>query len=99
MYMISSDSLVSLAKVSIKRTGYQSYNVTIEIYSLTFQSPEYCGSLRNCDFNFPRYNTATYGKRSLRCFGPAVWAKFDDKIIIRSHVILINIIKFAMSFL
>ena len=34
-------------------------------------------SLRNSDFNIPRFNTIRYGKHSLRYQGPFIWSKLD----------------------
>lgn len=31
--------------------------------------------LRNADFNIPRYNSTSFGKHSLRYFGPYLWSK------------------------
>ena len=31
-------------------------------------------NLRQSDFSVPRYNTVTYGKHSLRYFGPTLWS-------------------------
>ena len=37
-------------------------------------------NLRNADFSIPRVNTVTYGKHSLRYFGPYLWIRLDKKI-------------------
>ena len=37
-------------------------------------------NLRNADFSIPRVNTVTYGKHSLKYFGPYLWIRLDKKI-------------------
>ena len=37
-------------------------------------------SLRNRDFNIPRFNTIRYGKHSLRYQGTLIWSKLDVEI-------------------
>ena len=34
-------------------------------------------ALRNRNFSIPTYNTAQYGKHSLRYLGPHIWSKLD----------------------
>ena len=35
-------------------------------------------NLRQSDFSTPRYNSLTYGRRSLRHLGPKLWAKLSQ---------------------
>ena len=35
-------------------------------------------SLRNSDFEIPRYETTRYGKHSVRYLGPFLWSKLTD---------------------
>ena len=35
--------------------------------------------LRNGDFYLPRFETVSYGKHSLRYFGPFLWSKLSNK--------------------
>ena len=37
-------------------------------------------SLRNADFNLPRFSTVRYGKHSLRYFGPWLWSRWMQQI-------------------
>ena len=34
-------------------------------------------TLRNADYDVPRYTTVRFGKRSLRYFGPYLWSKLE----------------------
>ena len=36
--------------------------------------------LRNMDFHLPRFNRVSYGKHSIRYFGPYIWSRLDSKI-------------------
>ena len=36
-------------------------------------------TLRNADINIPRYNSTSFGKHSLRYFGPYLWSKLKYK--------------------
>ena len=37
-------------------------------------------SLRNSDFNIPRFETVRYGKHSIRYLGPFIWAKLSTSL-------------------
>ena len=37
-------------------------------------------SLRNSDFNLPRFNAINYGKHSLRYYGPFLWLKLTEEL-------------------
>ena len=44
--------------------------------NFSFKQSRY--SLRNCDFNIPRFNTVNYGKHSLRYLGPVLWSRLKN---------------------
>ena len=45
-----------------------------------FQTKNSGYSLRNSDFNIPRFNTIRYGKHSLRYQGPLIWSKLSAEL-------------------
>ena len=50
-----------------------------ELFMLKANSDRKC-SLRNSDFNLPRFNTINYGKHSLRYYGPFLWLKLTKEL-------------------
>ena len=42
--------------------------------------------LRNADFQIPIFNSITYGKHSIRYFGPFLWSKLNREDRIRTNI-------------
>ena len=56
------------------------YGITPSIVDELFKQKSISYSLRNSNFEIPTFNTINYGKHSLRCQGPHIWSKLDDKL-------------------
>ena len=66
------DILIQMYKVK--------HNIAPKHLSDIFTVKEAKYSLRNSDFNIPRFNTVEYGKHSIRYFGPFIWSKLGANI-------------------
>ena len=43
-------------------------------------------SLRDDDFIIPRFNTVTYGKHSIKSFGPSLWRRLPKSVKVECNL-------------
>ena len=54
-------------------------NLTSQYINELFRNSSRRYKLRNADFDLPKYNTAKYGRHSIRYYGPYVWSKLNKE--------------------